>query len=708
MAALSSELVVRLIDDVSGPARGVANALRGIGTAARSITLGSVTQQFAQSARQLRSAVGSVGGALTTGITGLGLYKLHHDVYEFARATNKLSAANPDIAAEQVVRIKDLAREITRTSLFDPATVMNAANALARADVTMEAIEGALKPLANAAMAADVPVSQLADDFVKLASGFGLAYKTRNQARETFSYLADLAQYVSQKAPGTFNDFVQAMKYVGPSVRALGVDIKWLAGAYIMLDKAGIRNAEAGTALRSMFKHIVQPTLSARGMYAQLGIDMADFTKRSEKVTAAQLVKRIAVEFGKDFSAIGPQLQRVLDSGDGAAEMQTALIEAITRAWDGKMKAQDARKLAKFVNNFLSSAVAEIDPEKWIKALTEKNVTFGQFLQLVEPRQAMRLRNLMSETLGEDAALKALETPIAQMEGFRRGLADEAALKMMQGYPAAIAKLTAAWHTFIETLDKSGALDRLADGLKALGESLANVLKGEASLKDWGISLAAMAPFIGPVALAVIGLAKVFGMLAATVKLAGAALLLFPLATLKTLLTTGVAAAGTAGAATVGGAATATRVAGAGLLGPALTIAGVLAALYGLHKATEPMAGKTLGERLRENRGNRSVREMLRDEFMAERQRLNVPAPDLAPQGQETGKTFRDGVAEELDKTEKLIQDYIRRFQDLLGFSATPKISPMFAPAPATPSPGTTRAAARGLYSDYDMAGDIA
>jgi hypothetical protein len=435
---------------------------------------------------------------------------------------------------------------------------------------------------------------------------------------------------------------------------------------------------------------------------------MAEFTKRSDKVTAAQLVKRIAVEFGKDFAAIGPELQRILDSGDGAAEMQAALIQAITRAWDGTMKTQDARKLGKFVNSFLSSAVAEIDPEKWIKALAEKNVTFGQFLQLVEPRQAMRLRNLMSETLGEDAALRALETPIAQMEGFRRGLADEAALKMMQGYPAAIAKLTAAWHTFIETLDKSGVIDRLADGLKALGESLANVMKGEASLKDWGISLAGLAPFIGPVALAVVGLAKAFGMLAATVKLAGAALLLFPLATLKTLLTAGGVAAGTAGAATAGGAATATGAAAAGFLGPALTIAGVLAALYGLHKATEPMAGKTLGERLRENRGNRSVREMLRDEFMAERQRLNIPAPDLAPQGEQTGKTFRDGIAEELEKTEKLIQDYIRRFQDLLGFSATPKISPMFAPAPTAPTMSPTRAAARGLYSDYDMAGDIA
>jgi TP901 family phage tail tape measure protein len=510
MGTINSSLIISLIDRVSGPAKNAAQSLRGIGTAAKALNtrFGVWLGDAGKSARRLNAAVGSITGALSVGAGGLGAYKLHHDVMEFAKATNRLAAANPDIAAAQIERIKALAREITRTSLFDPATVMNAANALARADVSVEAIEGALKPLSNAAMAADVPVSQLADDFVKLASGFGLAYKTKDQARETFSYLGDLAQYVSQKAPGTFTDFVQAMKYVGPSVRALGVDIKWLAGAYIMLDKAGIRNAEAGTALRSLFKYMVQPTLGARGMYAQLGIDTSEFTKRSDKVTAAQLVKRIAVEYGKDFTKLGPELQRIMDSGKGNADIQSALVQSMAKSW-GDLKPQDRRKLAKTVNAFLSSATEEIDPEKWLNTLVKKGVTFGQLLQLIEPKQALRLRNLMNEQLGEDEANKKWDTPLSQMLDFKRGLADEAASKMMQGYPAAIAKLSAAWHTFIESLDKSGVIDRVATMLVNLGEAIARVFQGKGSFGDWAATLTAAVPVIAPLTAAAASLAAV-------------------------------------------------------------------------------------------------------------------------------------------------------------------------------------------------------
>ncbi|MFO1098299.1 MAG: phage tail tape measure protein [Xanthobacteraceae bacterium] len=425
MAQLTSQLVIRLIDLVSGPARGIAGSLRGIGAAARSLNAVSVVgvgRQIAADAKRVRSAVGAVGTSLSGVATGIGLYKLHHDIYEFAKATNKLASANPDVAAEQIERIKALAREVSRTSLFDPATVMNAANALARADVSMAAVEGSLKPLANAAMAADVPVSQLADDFVKLASGFGLAYRTKDEARETFSYLADLAQYVSQKAPGQFDDFVQGMKQVAPSVRSLGVSIEWLAGAYIMLDKAGIRNEEAGTAIKSMFKSIVQPTASARGMMAQLGIDPSEFTRRAAGVKSEQLVRRLAAEYGKDFSRIGDELRRILESGGAVVDMQKGLFGALESQW-GKMKPQDARKLAKTIANFLASGVSAIDPQAWLDALAKRGVTFGQFLQMVEPRQAQRLSNLAQQAgdAGE-AAKKALETPLTQMLEFAAAL----------------------------------------------------------------------------------------------------------------------------------------------------------------------------------------------------------------------------------------------------------------------------------------------
>lgn len=687
MGSINSSLIISLIDRVSGPARTAAESLRGIGTAAKALNtrFGLGLNSAVNSARRLNSAVGSITGALSVGAGGLGVYKLHHDVMEFAKATNRLAAANPDIAAAQIERIKSLAREITRTSLFDPATVMNAANALARADVAVEAIEGALKPLANAAMAADVPVSQLADDFVKLASGFGLAYKTKDQARETFSYLADMAQYVSQKAPGTFTDFVQAMKYVGPTVRALGIDIKWLAGAYIMLDKAGIRNAEAGTALRSMFKHIVQPTLGARGMYAQLGIDMGEFTKRSDKVTAAQLVKRLAVEFGKDLSAAGPELQKIMESGRNAADMQSALVSSLVGHW-GEMKAQDRRKVAKFVASFLSSAVEEIDPEKWIAALSKKGVTFGQFLQLVEPKQALRLRNLMVEQLGEEGATKALETPMSQMEGFRRGLADEAAGKMMQGYPAAIAKLSAAWHTFIESLDKSGVIDKAASALTSLGEAMARVFQGKGSFSDWAASLVVATPVIAPLTTAVASLAAV----------------LFRL-----------------------GAGAAKAVA---MLKPLAALAPGLAPLIGM------LAGATYPNIVKDKKSEDWLKDWQKKQQDSETSekdkrssdhtesgaRINfgdmAPAGEAGAAGEASGSAFREKLNAELEAAKSDLARHVQEMLNLLNFNASPTITPRInAPAGGVPGKSSAKDASiklgrlvddtlRGNFLDHEFA----
>jgi len=699
MAQLTSQLVIRLIDLVSGPARGIAGSLRGIGAAARSINAVSVAgvgRQIAADAKRVRSAVGAVGASVSGVAGGLGLYKLHRDVYEFAKATNKLASANPDVAAEQIERIKALAREVSRTSLFDPATVMNAANSLARADVSMAAIEGSLKPLANAAMAADVPVSQLADDFVKLASGFGLAYRTKDEARETFSYLADLAQYVSQKAPGQFDDFVQGMKQVAPSVRSLGVSIEWLAGAYTMLDKAGIRNEEAGTAIKSMFKSIVQPTASARGMMAQLGIDPSEFTSRAAGVKSEQLVRRLAAEYGKDFSKLGPELQRILESGGTTVDMQKALVGAIEGQW-GKMKPQDARKLTKTVGNFLASGVSAIDPQAWLDALAKRGVTFGQFLQMVEPRQAQRLSNLAQQA-GDagDAARKAMETPLTQMLDFRRGLADQAAEKMMGGYVGAIQKLSTAWTSFIETLDKAGVIGKVANALTSLGTALANVFQGEASLSEWGISLAAAIPLIAPLATGIAGLAFAFKGLAVAVSLAGAAIIKLPLA--------GIASA-------IGGVGGTTAAAGAGSLAGLLG-AGALGAgaLVTLNQASKEYAGMTLGERLRAQRGGRSVAETIRD-ALDERD-------SAGKAGAHTAQSFGDKLLAELRRVEAEVRASVSRMIQSLNFSASPSITPKIAPAPsgsATPMRGTTpatylspiRTAARGLYADYDNGGDL-
>jgi len=544
------------------------------------------------------------------------------------------------------------------------------------------------------------------------------------------------------------------MKQVAPSVRSLGVSIEWLAGAYIMLDKAGIRNEEAGTAIKSMFKSIVQPTASARGMMAQLGIDPSEFTKRAAGVKSEQLIKRLAAEYGKDFSKLGPELQRILESGGTTVAMQKALVGAIESQW-GKMKPQDARKLAKTVGNFLASGVSAIDPQAWLDALAKRGVTFGQFLQMVEPRQAQRLSNLAQQA-GEagDAARKALETPLTQMLDFKRGLADAAAAKMMQGYPAAIAKLAAAWTSFIETLDTSGVIDKVASALTSLGTALAKVFKGDASLKDWGIALAAALPLIAPLATAITGLAFAFKGLAAALSLAAAAFIKLPLAGIAGLLGAGTGTGAGVGTAAAGLGVAATLRKGAL---PGAALAGLTAikrdaekegqplrtwlrSVFGIGDEHEPAPWQkggawhplTAAEAVRSRFPEQSAADVIRDRFPGPAISARDPAwkksaeikpwPDqseeAAAAAKQSTQAFVANLEAGLRQAEAAVQSSVQRMMQMLSFSASPSITPKIAPAPgsgATPMRGTapaatpspTRTAARGLYADYDNGGDL-
>ena len=281
---------------------------------------------------------------------------------------------------------------------------------------------------------------------------------------------------------------------------------------------------------------------------------------------------------------------------------------------------------------------------------------------MVEHRQAQRLSNLAQQ--GSEEARKALETPLTQMLDFRRGLADEAASKMMQGYPAAIAKLGAAWHTFIETLDTSGVIDKVASALTSLGTALAHVFQGKASRTEWGISLAAAVPLIAPLATAVAGLGFVFNGLAAAISLAGATLVKLPLAGMASVI--GAVGGGTTAPAGLGAGSL------AGLLGVGALGAG---ALVTLNQASKEYAGMTLGERLRAQRGGKSVAETIRN-ALDERD-------GAANAGAHTAQSFGDKLLAELRRVEAEVRASVSRMIQSLSFSASPSITPKIAPAPS-------------------------
>jgi len=667
MPSMNANLIVSLIDRVSGPAKRAQASLHGI-TAAAKTTSVAAAREINRTSRAVMSIVGAVG-----------LYSAHDSYYRFAMNANKLSAANPDFKMADIEKLKKLSFEVSRSTLFKPDQVMGAANALARADVGLNAIMGSLRPLAITAQAADVSIDEMADSFVKLASNFQMPIATIDQARKTFGYLGDLAVYVGQRAPGTINDFVNAMKFVGPAALKAGISIKWLAGAYIMLDKAGIRNEEAGTALRSMVKSLTILTSEARKMYAQLGIDPSKFLIPGKKVSASQMVAVFESEYGKTLKSVAPGLQKILDQEIPFTQKSSLLMKVVERAWGGGMKPVDQRKIKKTIDKFILSSVEKIDPDAWLKTLADSGTTLGQFIRLVEPRQAARLINLLNKELGEDGAQSKLDTKLSDLPGFRQGLAQEAGDKMLQGYPAAVKRLGDAFQSLIESLDKSGAIEGFASTLKAIGDAIVAISNGTAGFKEWAIGLGTALPFIAAITPAFTTLATVV---------------------------TGVA---TAIGALVGA---------VGLL-PALGIAAGGAALaYGGWKLYNQAAGDNPGQP--KTKPLVSAKDVYRSGMSAIA--LGMPPPEepiqsiwssgaksidfldgsvkAAGAGQKTGEAFKSALEAELRRTDATIAAAVQRWTGMLGFSVSPTITPNISNPPAQRQGGLS-GSKHAMHADY-------
>lgn len=118
------------------------------------------------------------------------------------------------------------------------------------------------------AQSGELSTESAAGTLVKTASQFGL------DASE-FGRIGDVLKQGADISTISVDDLRESMSYVGPIARAAGVDLEQTTGILALLGQNGIEASMGGTALRSMFTSLVNPTkqqtkaLRAMGMSAK-------------------------------------------------------------------------------------------------------------------------------------------------------------------------------------------------------------------------------------------------------------------------------------------------------------------------------------------------------------------------------------------------------------------------------------------------------
>lgn len=181
----------------------------------------------------------------------------------------RLVSARGDITGESLAKLKKQAEDLGAATQFSSKQAAEGMAEFAGAGFKTDEIYSAMPGVMSLAAAATTSVGE-ASKITKDALGqFGLAASDSTKA-------ADLLAKAGNLSSGSIQAMATTLTYVGPVAKAAGLNMEQTAAAILVLDKAGIRGSEAGTALRTVLTNLQAPSDKAAKLMQQLGIHVID------------------------------------------------------------------------------------------------------------------------------------------------------------------------------------------------------------------------------------------------------------------------------------------------------------------------------------------------------------------------------------------------------------------------------------------------
>ncbi|MDF2968941.1 MAG: phage tail tape measure protein [Nocardioidaceae bacterium] len=230
-----------------------------------------------------------VGG---TTIAAVGLKNVIELGNEYTANLNELQAVTRATGTE-MARVGELAKELGSdlslpgTSAADAAAAMKE---LAKGGLDLDEAMTAAKGTLQLAAAAQIEAAQAAEIQSDALNQFGLS-------AEHAAHVSDVLANTANAASGEITDIANALKYVGPVAKAVGVDIDGVATAIGLIATQGIRGEQAGTALRGMIASLAAPSKPAAAAMKELGIQA--FTAEGKFVGLRAITDQLSIAKGK-------------------------------------------------------------------------------------------------------------------------------------------------------------------------------------------------------------------------------------------------------------------------------------------------------------------------------------------------------------------------------------------------------------------------
>ena len=239
---------------------------------------GDNLEAFGTKVSNISSKIDNLGNTLTTSLTlpvlavGTAAVTVGNDFEAQMSRVQAITGATKEELELLTNQAIDLGAETSFSATEAAAGMENLASAGFTTNEIMEAMPGLLD-LAASSGAELATASEIAASAIR---GFGL------EASQS-SHVADVFAEASARTNAQVEDMGEAMKYVAPVAKTVGLSIEETAAAIGIMSDAGIKGSQAGTTLRSGLVRIVKPTKMVKEAMEQLDVEFynSDGTMKS-------------------------------------------------------------------------------------------------------------------------------------------------------------------------------------------------------------------------------------------------------------------------------------------------------------------------------------------------------------------------------------------------------------------------------------------
>lgn len=179
---------------------------------------------------------------------------------------------------DELEQLTQQAMDLGAETSFSATEVAEGMENLASAGFTTNEIMEAMPGLLDLAASSGAELATSSEIAASAIRGFGL------EASEA-GHVADVFAEAAARTNAQTEDMGEAMKYVAPVAKTVGLTMEETAAAIGIMSDAGIKGSQAGTTLRSGLTRIVKPTKQVAEAMETLGVEFYDNNGQMKSLT---------------------------------------------------------------------------------------------------------------------------------------------------------------------------------------------------------------------------------------------------------------------------------------------------------------------------------------------------------------------------------------------------------------------------------------